>query len=221
MAVEISEASCRHRCTVLTGRSLRVVTGESSETDCVDAVLEEIDRDGQREEHTFTMVSVSSQSLKTCSNGDWECLVRMGWAEVGDTDLVEKGHGGWERTRGERGRREECMQATACFFFDRLMTSYVLQIVNGVPTCIPLQIPRTDSDVLSTIRPFFNGLILAPDDSSMSCTFRSIPFTSSRCNGITLSRRFTGGRSAVRASERADTTDRKSRARWVRGRCAA
>lgn len=104
---------------------------------------------------------------------------------------------------GERkGRRrwEECMQVTACFLTGHNILSYT-QIVNGVPTCIPLQIPRTDSDVLSTIRPFFNGLILAPDDSSISCTFLSIPFTSRRCSGITLSRPFAGGVLAVRDGE--------------------
>lgn len=86
------------------------------------------------------------------------------------------------------------------------MTFLATQMVNGVPTCIPLQMPRTDSDVLSTIRPFFSGLILAPDDSSMSCTFLSIPFTSSRCSGTTLSRPFTGGGSAERARERVRPT---------------
>lgn len=50
-AFEISDASCRHRRSVLTGRSLRVVTGDSSETDWVNAVLEDIDRDGEENVH--------------------------------------------------------------------------------------------------------------------------------------------------------------------------
>lgn len=50
-AVEISEASCRHRCTVLTGRSLRVVTGESSDTDCEWGVGR--DRSRWTEERTY------------------------------------------------------------------------------------------------------------------------------------------------------------------------
>ena len=60
--------------------------------------------------------------------------------------------------------------------------------------------------MLSTIRPFFSGLILAPDDSRISCTFLSIPFASSRCSGITLSRPFTAGRSAVRGRARVRPT---------------
>lgn len=84
-------------------------------------------------------------------------------------------------------------------FFDRTISA--TQTVNGVSTCIPLQIPRTDSLMLSTIRPFLSGLILAPDESSISSTFLSIPFTSSRCSGITLSRPFTGDGSAVLETE--------------------
>lgn len=113
-----------------------------------------------------------------------------------------KGQGEWT---SERWEKCPCMQARACFL------TYSTQTINGVSTCIPLQIPRTDSPMLSTTRPFFSALILAPDDSRISCTFRSIPFASSRCSGITLSRPFTGGRSAVRGSGRGRPTVKAAR----------
>lgn len=196
-AVSISDGCrCRHRCTVLTGRSLIEMTGESS--NCIAGFGGR--RSRSREVLTLTMVSVSSQSLNTCSS-DGSSI----WS-------------GWMERKERKGTKKEKMHAGNGVVFDM---SNSTQTINGVSTCSPLQIPRTDSLMLSTIRPFFSGLILDPDESRISCTFLSTPFTSSRCSGTTLSRPFAGEVLAVRAGVCVDATDRRIRVRWVRGRSAA
>ena len=51
--------------------------------------------------------------------------------------------------------------------------------------------PLADSAVLSMVR-LLRGLILAPDESRMSCNLFAMPLTSKPFRGMTLSRSFTG-----------------------------
>ena len=71
--------------------------------------------------------------------------------------------------------------------YDYIHINYILK---SWSTCRPLQTPRADSVVLSTVR-LLRGLILAPDESSRSWTFFCIPFTSNPFRGTTLSLLFT------------------------------
>ncbi|SRR6266404_5303970 len=61
--------------------------------------------------------------------------------------------------------------------------------------------PLADGVVLSTVRRF-NDLILAPDESSRSCTFVSMPVTSKPFRGMTFSLSLTEWRREGHQNER-------------------
>ncbi len=69
-------------------------------------------------------------------------------------------------------------------------STWAVHMRNGSSMCNPLQMPRADSAVLSTLR-FFNGFILAPDESSSNCTFCEIVVTSYPFRHISLLRPLT------------------------------
>ena len=110
-AVEISEAACCHRWTVLTGRSVRVVAGDSSETDWENAVLRH-HRSRWRSKRTYIYDRVCFEPISKhlCEGVGLERRGEHLMGRGGRDGPVEAGTW-WESTRErERTGRRACRQ---------------------------------------------------------------------------------------------------------------